>query len=56
MSENTVNAALRRMGLHGRELARTQFDRQQLADRWVDWVTGVTGSIGTAGTTGTVRP
>jgi hypothetical protein len=29
------------MGQRGRALAKTQFDRIKLADRWVDWVTGV---------------
>jgi glycosyltransferase involved in cell wall biosynthesis len=33
--------ALKAMGLRGRALAETQFDRIKLADRWVDWVTGV---------------
>ena len=32
---------LKSMGQLGQALARTQFDRINLADRWVDWVTGV---------------
>jgi glycosyltransferase involved in cell wall biosynthesis len=33
--------ALQTMGQRGLTLARAQFDRQALADNWVDWVTGV---------------
>lgn len=33
--------ALKAMGQRGRALAAAQFDRTELADRWVDWVTGV---------------
>ncbi|MCD1648048.1 glycosyltransferase family 4 protein [Marinobacter adhaerens] len=32
---------LPQMGRKARELALREFDREQLADRWVDWVTGV---------------
>jgi len=35
-------AALPEMGARARRLAETQFDRRQLADRWVDWVEGTT--------------
>jgi glycosyltransferase involved in cell wall biosynthesis len=34
-------AALKEMGQRGKELAIREFDRQKLADRWVDWVEGV---------------
>jgi glycosyltransferase involved in cell wall biosynthesis len=34
-------AALLAMGQRGLALARAQFARQALADKWVDWVTGV---------------
>jgi glycosyltransferase involved in cell wall biosynthesis len=33
--------ALQAMGQRGLALARAHFDRQALADNWVDWVTGV---------------
>jgi glycosyltransferase involved in cell wall biosynthesis len=33
--------ALKKMGRRGRKLAQDHFDRDLLADRWVDWVTGV---------------
>jgi len=33
-------SALKLMGQRGRVLAQTQFDREKLADRWVDWVEG----------------
>jgi glycosyltransferase involved in cell wall biosynthesis len=33
--------ALQAMGQRGLALAKTQFARQALADKWVDWVTGV---------------
>jgi glycosyltransferase involved in cell wall biosynthesis len=33
--------ALKDMGQRGLLLARAKFDRQALADKWVDWVTGV---------------
>jgi len=33
--------ALKAMGQRGLALARSQFARQDLADKWVDWVTGV---------------
>lgn len=34
-------AALKAMGLRGRQLAEREYDRLLLADRWVDWVEGV---------------
>jgi glycosyltransferase involved in cell wall biosynthesis len=34
-------AALRAMGQRGLALAKAQFARHALADKWVDWVTGV---------------
>lgn len=34
-------AELKRMGERGKQLAKTQFDRNVLADEWVDWVIGV---------------
>lgn len=34
-------AALKAMGLRGRQLAESEYDRLLLADRWVDWVEGV---------------
>lgn len=33
--------ALQAMGQRGLALANTQFERQALAEKWVDWVTGV---------------
>jgi glycosyltransferase involved in cell wall biosynthesis len=33
--------ALKDMGKCGNELAKQQFNREMLADQWVDWVTGV---------------
>jgi len=33
-------AALASMGARALEIARTQFDRHALADRWVDWIEG----------------
>jgi glycosyltransferase involved in cell wall biosynthesis len=33
--------ALQAMGQRGLALAKAQFARQALADKWVDWVTGV---------------
>lgn len=32
--------ALREMGLRGKELAIREFDRERLANRWVDWLEG----------------
>lgn len=32
---------LKKMGERAKQLARTQFNREQLADKWVSWVTGV---------------
>lgn len=34
-------AELKIMGERAKQLARTQFNREQLADKWVTWVTGV---------------
>jgi glycosyltransferase involved in cell wall biosynthesis len=34
-------AALKEMGQRGYHLAKQQFNREMLADQWVDWVTGV---------------
>jgi len=34
-------AALKGMGKRGYELAKQQFNREMLADQWVNWVTGV---------------
>src|SRR5690606_35206263 len=31
-------AAVQEMGLRSASLAKSRFDRQRLADRWVDWV------------------
>jgi glycosyltransferase involved in cell wall biosynthesis len=33
--------ALKEMGLRGHLLAKQQFNREKLADLWVDWVAGV---------------
>ena len=37
----TDRSALKTMGVRGHELAKKKFNREQLADLWVDWVTGV---------------
>jgi glycosyltransferase involved in cell wall biosynthesis len=33
--------ALKQMGERAKQLAKTQFNREALADEWVNWVTGV---------------
>lgn len=40
--ENAANdrEALKRMGHNAQSLARSEFDRDDLAERWVEWVTG----------------
>lgn len=37
----TDRSALKAMGVRGHELAKKKFNRERLADLWVDWVTGV---------------
>ncbi|WP_348686812.1 glycosyltransferase, partial [Rheinheimera aquimaris] len=37
----TNRQALQQMGERAKQLAKTQFNRDKLADQWVNWVTGV---------------